>query len=306
MSETKTEIQEFYGQSTSTTALVLDGQSMEKMMSMAEFMSKGVATVPKHLQKNPADCLAIIMQAVQWKMNPFAVAQKTHVVSGTLGYEAQLVNAVITSLAPTKDRIHYEWFGDWSKVIGKFKEGISKTKVDADTGEAKTYRVPDWTLADEKGLGIKVWATLRGETEPRVLELLLSQCRVRNSTLWADDPRQQIAYLAVKRWSRLYCPDVILGVYSSDELNDYSAEVDITHKSEVVGKGRPELPDYSDNDLNKNLPIWEKAIKANKSSPDHIITMVSTKARLSESQIAQIRALAPQPETTTTEEGATA
>jgi hypothetical protein len=65
---------------------------------------------------------------------------------------------------------------------------------------------------------VRVWATLKGEEEPRELELLLSQARTRNSPLWADDPRQQLAYLAIKRWSRLYCPDVILGVYSPDEF----------------------------------------------------------------------------------------
>ncbi|SPX63869.1 Uncharacterised protein [Leclercia adecarboxylata] len=37
--------------------------------------------------------MAIIMQAMQWGMNPYAVAQKTHLVNGVLGYEAQLVNA---------------------------------------------------------------------------------------------------------------------------------------------------------------------------------------------------------------------
>lgn len=52
---------------------------------------------------------------------------------------------------------------------------------------------------------------MKNEQEPRVLELLLSQAQVRNSTLWASDPRQQLAYLAVKRWARLHCPDVILG-----------------------------------------------------------------------------------------------
>ncbi|ENE8833853.1 recombinase RecT, partial [Escherichia coli] len=55
---------------------------------------------------------------------------------------------------------------------------------------------------------------------PRVLELLLAQARTRNSTLWADDPRQQLAYLALKRWARLYCPEVILGVYTRDELDE--------------------------------------------------------------------------------------
>lgn len=293
MNDSAKDVQEYRGQPTSTTALVLDGQSMEKMMSMAEFMSKGIATVPKHLQKNPSDCLAIIMQAVQWKMNPFAVAQKTHVVSGTLGYEAQLVNAVITSLAPTKDRIHYEWFGEWNNVIGQFKEITSKTKTDPDTGEFKKYRVPNWPMEAEKGLGVKVWATMRGESEPRELVLELSQCRVRNSPLWADDPRQQIAYLAVKRWSRLYCPDVILGVYSADELDAYG-EVDITSRSERVDAGRAtELPAYPDEDFDKNFPKWGAIIESGKKTPQQIIDTVSSKAQLSEGQRNAILDLSP-------------
>jgi hypothetical protein len=203
-----------------STALILDPRHMQQMMALAEVMARGVATVPRHLQKNQGDCLAVVMQATQWGMNPFAVAQKTHVVSGTLGYEAQLVNAVVNTMAPTKDRINYEWFGDWSKVMGKFEERESKKKVDEDTGKPLKYRVPAWNIKDEADLGVKVWATMKGETVPRVLELLLVQCRVRNSPLWADDPRQQIAYLAVKRWTRLHCPDVLLGVYTPDELDE--------------------------------------------------------------------------------------
>ncbi|HCS5808456.1 TPA: recombinase RecT, partial [Escherichia coli] len=86
--------------------------------------------------------------------------------------------------------------------------------------KGKEYRVPGWKLADENGIGVRVQATLRGESKPRVLELLLAQARTRNSTLWADDPRQQLAYLALKRWARLYCPEVILGVYTRDELDE--------------------------------------------------------------------------------------
>jgi hypothetical protein len=204
---------------TSTSALVLDESSMTRMMELAKVMSTGIATIPKHLQKNQADCLAVVMQAMQWKMNPFAVAQKTHLVSGTLGYEAQLVNAVITSMAPTKDRLHFEWFGKWEAIVGKFKEVESKTKKD-DDGHFKKYRVPAWDVKAEDGLGVRVWATLKGEDEPRELTLLMTQARTRNSTLWTDDPKQQLAYLATKRWSRLYCPDVILGVYTPDELDE--------------------------------------------------------------------------------------
>lgn len=203
--------------------LTLDVASMNSMVSLANIMATGKATIPQEYRNSPGDCLAVVMQAVQWGMNPFAVAQKTHFVSGKIGYEAQLVNAVITALAPTKDRLHFEWFGDWSKVIGKFD--IKKNT------EGKEYRQPGWSLKDEEGLGIKVWATIKGEDEPRMLELFLAQARTRNSTLWADDPRQQLAYLATKRWARLYCPDVIMGVYTPDEFDGERVERDVTPPS---------------------------------------------------------------------------
>lgn len=197
-------------QNVSSTALMMDNASMDKMMRLADFMASGKSTLPAHLRGSPGDCLAVVMQAVSWNMNPYAVAQKTFLINGTLGYEAQLIAAVINNSGVVKDRFNFEWFGDWKKVIGKF--AIRK-------GEKGEFRVPGWQLNDEEGLGIRVSATLRGEAEPRVLELLLAQARVRNSTLWADDPKQQLAYLAQKRWARLYASDVILGVYSPDEFD---------------------------------------------------------------------------------------
>ena len=178
-----------------TSAMVLNGDSMEKMLKFSQMMATSKITIPKHLQGNAGDCFAIVMQAMQWGMNPFAVAQKTHLVNGVLGYEAQLVNAVINSRAPITTRLNYEWFGDWSKVNGKTSN------------------------ADD--VGVIASATMKGETEPRTLSVSMAQVgNVRNSPLWVNDPRQQLAYLATKRWSRLYCPDVILGVYTADEFED--------------------------------------------------------------------------------------
>lgn len=206
---------------TGTAATIFSPDALDKLVRFAEIMANSRVTVPAHLAGKPSDCLAVTMQAIQWRMNPFAVAQKTFLVSGVLGYEAQLVNAVITTMAPTQDRPHYEWFGPWEKVIGKFTEKTSP--------KGNKYIAPGWTLDDETGCGVRVWATMKNEQEPRRLELLLSQAQVRNSTLWASDPKQQLAYLAVKRWARLHCPDVILGVYTPDEIETApSVERDIT------------------------------------------------------------------------------
>lgn len=215
--------------STQTTDLILDFDALEKIERFAAKMAKARGTVPAHIAGNEGDCMAIVMQSMQWGMNPFAVAQKTFSIKGVLGYEAQLINAVITARAPIKERLQFEWIGtpeQWDKVIGNFEEKTSTKKQD-EHGNAAKYRVPKWNIADERPLGVKVWATLRGEDNPRELTIMLSQARTRNSTLWVDDPKQQLAYLAVKRWARLYCPDVILGVYSPDELLERE-EMDVT------------------------------------------------------------------------------
>lgn len=190
-------------QAMQATDVMMNDQSMSRLMKMAEVMATSKVTVPKHLQGSTGDCFAVVMQAAQWGMNPFSVAQKTHLVNGVLGYEAQLVNAVITTRAPITGRLQFEFFGDWSKVNGKEDKSAER--------------------------GVKVWATFKGEDEPRVLEIGMHQVgSVRNSPMWLSDPRQQLAYLAIKRWSRLYCPDVILGVYTPDELVERTAEVDVT------------------------------------------------------------------------------
>ncbi|UPY97242.1 recombinase RecT [Pectobacterium sp. 21LCBS03] len=191
---------------------VIDG-----LVKFANLMADGGIMLPKHLQDKPAACMAITMQAAQWGMNPFVVAQKTHDVNGVLGYEAQLVNAVVKNSGSIAGRFHYKYEGDWSKCT-KSKE-VTRDKTGKNGKYTVTERVRDWTDADEIGLSITVGAVLTGESEITWGEpIFLSSIAIRNSPLWATNPKQQIAYLGVKYWSRLYCPEAILGVYTIDEL----------------------------------------------------------------------------------------
>lgn len=188
------------GATVGTAAAIFSPEGMNQLVRFAELMSQSKATVPEHLEGKPADCLAVTMQAAQWGMNPFAVAQKTHVVNGTLGYEAQLVNAVVSSSSLLATRLNYRWSGDWSNVNGK------------------TDKSPNLTVT--------VSAVLKGEAEPRELTISMAQAGVRNSPLWEQDPRQQLAYLCTKRWARLHAPDVLLGVYTPDELQETAPRVE--------------------------------------------------------------------------------
>lgn len=179
--------------------LILNQDAMQSIQMFAQAMAGGTVTVPKHLQGNPADCLAITMQAVQWGMSPFVVAQKTHVVSGNLGYEAQLVNAVVVNSGAIDGRFHYQYGGNWP------------SGVDA------------WVMCG---------AVLSGESEIQWGEPLYpANVTTKNSPLWKTNPKQQAAYLAVKYWARMYCPGAILGVYSVDEL-EQMPERDVTPQRE--------------------------------------------------------------------------
>ncbi len=208
----------------SASNAIFNVQALSQLTAFAKLMADSQVTVPAHLAGKPADCMAIVMQAMQWGMNPYAVAQKTHLVNGVLGYEAQLVNAVIASSSAIRGRFHYRYGGDWERCT-KTKE-VQKEKTGKNGKYTVTERVRDWTDEDESGLFVQVGAILRGESEITWGEpIYLSGVVTRNSPLWVSNPKQQIAYLGVKYWGRLYCPEVILGVYSPDELDERQEKI---------------------------------------------------------------------------------
>lgn len=213
----------------SASNAVFNPQALSQLTHFAQLMADSTISVPAHFVGKPADCMAVVMQAMQWGMNPYAVAQKTHVINGVLGYEAQLVNAVISSSNVIVGRFHYEYAGDWSKCTKTKEMKVQKPAKGGGTYD-KLERVKDWSDADEEGLTIRVGARLRGEQEITWGEPIhLSGIVVRNSPLWITNPKQQIAYLGVKYWGRLFCPEVILGVYTPDELAEVQRpERDIT------------------------------------------------------------------------------
>lgn len=265
----------------SSASLILDVAHMDSMVRLAEIMASGKSTLPNEFRNSPGDCLAVVMQAVQWKMSPFAVAQKTFFVSGKIGYEGQLVHAAITSSGIlTADDFDYEYYGPWENVIGKF---------DIKKGDKGEYRTPAWHLADEIGLGLRISATIRATGKVKVLDLMLAQARTRNSTLWADDPKQQLGYLAVRKWARQYAPGIILGVYTPDELDEANREMrDITPNkataSADAARTIDQLPDCTDDIFKEKTPEWRAIILSKKKSPDDLIKFLCTRAQLTDDQ----------------------
>jgi hypothetical protein len=189
---------------------VLEEDNLTKMLKVAEMLASSKVSVPDHLRGNVGDCLAIVTQAMLWNMNPFAVAQKTHLVNGRLGYEAQLVNAVLQASGLVRGMPRYEYRGD--------AEGL----------ECRVAFIP------------------RGETEPLWGEwLALRAVTTRNSPLWKTNQRQQLGYLQIKNWARAFAPGAILGVYTVDELADIEPQVRDNDTAAPPPPAAPALPDYA-------------------------------------------------------------
>ena len=160
-------------------------REMSEVLEFSKLMSLSLQAVPQHCRNQPGVCLGICIQAIEWRMSPFAVANKSYVVNDRLSYESQLIHAVIEQRAPISSRLRHRFIGE-----GKKRQCV-------------------------------VWATAKGETER--LEYTspeIGNISPQNSPLWKTKPDLQLFYNASRDWARMYFPDVILGVYSNDELED--------------------------------------------------------------------------------------
>lgn len=161
-----------------------DFNNASQMMEFAKLMAISDVAIPKHLRKNPGACLAICIQASAWRMDPFSVANKSYSVNDRMAYEAQLVNAVILRRAPIVGRFQVSYSGEGDKRK-------CKVKVELRGGGHVEYESPE-----------------------------VGKITVKNSPLWKSDPDQQSYYYSSRAMCRRHFPDVLLGVYTPDELSE--------------------------------------------------------------------------------------
>ncbi len=185
--------------------------SAAQIMEFAKIMSLAAVAIPKHLRENPGACLAVAIQASEWGMSPFAVANKSYSVNDRLAYEAQLVNAVILKRAPIKGRFKIFYTGDGQQRKCK----VSATLEDGETVE---YESP-----------------------------AIEKIKVKNSPLWQSDPDQQLFYFSSRSMCRRHFPDVLLGVYTPDELEEpqirQTTGREVTARAVPLDPFQPALPE---------------------------------------------------------------
>ena len=191
------------------TGSTLAPQNLGDVVRFAEVMAKGGVALPKHLRDNGGACMAVTMQALQWEMNPFAVASKSYLVKDVIAYEAQLIAAVVNTRSGIKGRLKYTYEGEG--------DDMQCTVSGTLDGEECTYTSPP-----------------------------VSQITVKNSPLWKSDPQQQLGYYSARSWARRHCPEVILGAYDRDEIEhigpDNAKDVTPSPSARKYLPGSPDAP----------------------------------------------------------------
>jgi RecT family len=178
------------------TSLEIMPRNFGEIVTFAQFMSKAGCAVPKYLQGNDGACLAVILQAMKWGMDPFAVAWKKYEVDGRLADEAQLITAVILAHAPIADGEDPDYSFD-----GEGETLRCTVRIKLRNGKIKEYASPPIGPFLEKG------------KHPTFAHI-----HPKNSPLWRSDPRQQLAYYSIRAWARRHAPHIIMGVYDREEL----------------------------------------------------------------------------------------
>ena len=196
-------------------AMSLVPRNMNEVMEFAKVMSSGGVCIPAAFRNNPGMCLAVTMQALRWGMDPFAVANKSYVVptkdgDSKIAYEAQLFHAVVNERAPLTKRLKISYEG---------------------TGDARTCTIEGWLEGEEEA---KIY------TSPPVVNIT-----VKNSPLWKGDTDQQLSYYAIRAWARKWVPEIIMGVYTVDEIAADSFHRGPDNAKDITPE-RPKIEDYRD------------------------------------------------------------
>ena len=175
-------------QGQTTGALV--PQNMGQALELAKIMAGGNVGVPKHLRGQPAVCMRIITDALQFALNPFHLADDSYVINDRLGYGAKTIHAMTLRSGVLDGRLDVTYEGEGANLI------------------------------------CTVTGRLRGSTRVSIKTVRLSQITTMNSPLWKSDPQQQLGYYTERAWCRLHAPDAIMGLVArEDPMIDVTPEV---------------------------------------------------------------------------------
>lgn len=167
-----------------------DAQNFETALRMADCLSKSTV-VPKDYQNNTGNCMIAIEMASRINTSPMMVMQNLYIVNGRPAWSSQWIIAMINSSHRYKTELQF--------TFGNAKE---------DGGLSCQAWAEDY--AGHKVVGPKITMNMAND----------EGWTQKNGSKWKTMPQVMIQYRAASFFGRMNCPDMIMGIYSQEEVAD--------------------------------------------------------------------------------------
>lgn len=212
-----------------------DAKSFDLAWKMAEALSRSTI-VPKQYQGSPSNCLIAIEMASRINTSPMMVMQNLYVVNGSPGWSSQWIIAMINNSRRYKTELKFDL-----KTDTKGKPISCKAYAEDYNGNVVEGPVITMEMAEAEG-----WTK-------------------RNGSKWQTMPEVMIRYRSASFFGRLNCPDMIMGIYSQDEIIDGFSDpiemADVTPVTETDPYITDEDHEKFCKEISKALPDADRDLK---------------------------------------------
>lgn len=175
-------------------------KSMEAINQVAKFYAAS-DFVPATFKGKPENCTIAIDMATRMGMNPIMVMQQMYIVNGKPSISTQLVIAMINN-------------------CGEFEP--LKFESNGKGGD---------------DFGMRAWTVRKKDPDTRLEGTWITMKMVKASkwgAKWQEIPEQMFKYRAAMFWARLNAPEITMGFYSRDEVEEPNFETETIHDAAPV------------------------------------------------------------------------
>ena len=168
--------------------------------------------VPKHFRGNVGNCMIALNYANRLRADEFMVFQNLYEVHGTPGIQGKLVTAIINQSNKYSEPLEYEWLDPEDKITERRKVlkaavpseyGCQAFTIDAKSGKKVTGPKITWQIVKDEG-----WYDKNGPDGTI------------KSNKWRTMPEMMFCYRSTSWFGNQNCPELTLGMYTVEELED--------------------------------------------------------------------------------------
>ena len=166
----------------------------ERIFALKQREAKALASssmVPKEYQGNISNCIVAMEMAERIGASALAVMQSLDVIHGRPGWRATFLIATVNTCGRFTS-LRYRFEGE----RGTPSWGCCAVALDRETGDELVGETITIKMANDEG-----WASKSGSK-------------------WKTMPGQMLRYRAAAFWTRVYAPELSLGMHTSDEIED--------------------------------------------------------------------------------------